>query len=162
MIDAQGHQFRYDTVVTFVGYIENFKIIKDYIDSEIEKSIHSADSSALIENWPVAMEEMLFALQPQNFVLETTPPKIRKPKPGSGKIPRQHERPHYTILNPDTIRKTMGLPDPAGTGVTGAPILSTDIKRCVVKISGLNRFGWALGPTIYKSIRLRVPYTLSI
>lgn len=46
----------------------------------------------------------------ENFILETTPKKVRKPKPG--KIPRSHERPYYTLLTPKKIRKKLGIENP--------------------------------------------------
>ncbi len=46
----------------------------------------------------------------ENFILETTPKKVRRPKPG--KIPRSHERPYYTLLTPKKIRKKLGIENP--------------------------------------------------
>jgi len=60
----------------------------------------------LCRNWPIALQELEFALAPKNFILETTPKRVREL---GKKIPRQHERPVYTILEPNKIRKIMGL-----------------------------------------------------
>ncbi len=43
------------------------------------------------------------------FILEERPDNgVRKP--AKGRIPRAHERPIYTVLHPDAIRRRMGLP----------------------------------------------------
>ncbi|MBU1194027.1 MAG: hypothetical protein KKE62_01660 [Proteobacteria bacterium] len=56
----------------------------------------------------------------ENFILETTPKKVRKPKPG--KVPRSHERPYYTLLTPKKIRKKLNLEDPTSeTGSHSSP-----------------------------------------
>jgi hypothetical protein len=70
-----------------------------------------------------ALHELIYALQPKNFILEMEPKRVRQPK--AGKFPRSHERVLYTILNPGEIRKKIGLNQPgpggAGAGGTKAP-----------------------------------------
>lgn len=86
--------------------IKEGKIIKtlDDMPSELIRwTTEQASHNALI-----AMQEIMMLNNLENrFILEEKPikPKIRK-----GMIARSHQRPKYTILEPKTIRKKMGLP----------------------------------------------------
>lgn len=58
-----------------------------------------------------AVEELMLANRdPQLFVFEQAPLKAREPK--KGRILRSHDRPHYVMLQPEAIRRLMGLTPP--------------------------------------------------
>lgn len=61
-------------------------------------------------NAQVAIEELAMLTRDKDFVFEQTPAKLPKVKKGS--IPRSHERPQYTILQPHQIRKIMEVENP--------------------------------------------------
>lgn len=61
-----------------------------------------------VNNSHTAIQELLYACQPNKFILEITPNKIREPK--KNRIPRFHERKIFTMLEPGVIRKKLGLP----------------------------------------------------
>lgn len=67
-------------------------------------------------------------INPEKFILETCPRKIKTPD--SKKIPRSHQRPLYTILHPHKIREKMRVPHPTGTGAgKGGPITPHERRR---------------------------------
>lgn len=55
-----------------------------------------------------AIEEILYANQPSNFVVETSLVKTKPPHPKH--IPRTHERPKYTLIDPEKARSVLRLP----------------------------------------------------
>ena len=71
-----------------------------------------------IGNVITAIEELMLANRdPQLFVFEQTPLKAREPK--KGRILRSPDRPRYVMLQPEVIRKIMGLQFPAEGGQGG-------------------------------------------
>lgn len=100
------------------------------------------DMPSMIEafgnNSSVALHELIKCSEPTNFILETSPKKVRNPNK-SKKIPRSHERPQYTLLEPDKIRKIMGttLPTP---GTVGSPKRPHD-RRAHTRTLRSSRFG---------------------
>ena len=67
--------------------------------------------------------------KPENFILETTPVKTNKKGKKSKKIPRTHDRPIYTILQPFKIREQMHLPQVGGTGEKGSKKKPYECRR---------------------------------
>lgn len=71
-----------------------------------------------IGNVITAIEELMLANRdPQLFVFEQTPLRSREPK--KGRILRSPDRPRYVMLQPEAIRKIMGLQIPAEGGQGG-------------------------------------------
>ena len=64
------------------------------------------------KNAIVAMEELIYLQNPEFFILEKSPIKMKIKK---GKIPRSHQRPKYTVLRPKEIRRKMKLSE-SGSG----------------------------------------------
>lgn len=58
-----------------------------------------------VRNVIASVEEISLLNSPANFVFESKPRKIRQPK--KNKIPRSHERKHFTLLAPNVIRDIM-------------------------------------------------------
>jgi hypothetical protein len=66
---------------------------------------------AVLRNAVTALEELLLISgDHETFVLESTPLRPRHAKPG--RITRSHDRPVYTLLRPDQIRRRLGLSRP--------------------------------------------------
>jgi len=72
------------------------------------------------QNFSTGLQELFYLMQPKNFILQTTPRKVRDPLK-SPKIPRSHERPTYTLLKPGEIRRRMGIAVPPGKGGAKTP-----------------------------------------
>lgn len=65
-----------------------------------------------------SIEELMLANRdPQLFVLEQSPLKTREPK--KGRILRSPDRSRYVMLNPEAIRRVLGLKAPAEGGPGG-------------------------------------------
>ena len=75
--------------------------------------------------------------EPKNFILETHPKKIKDPSK-SKKIPRSHQRPQYTLLEPNKIRKIMGLDSP---GVPTGKTVRPHERRAHTRILRSERYG---------------------
>lgn len=73
---------------------------------------------AALQNANTALEEIWLINTPHRFVLEEIPRKVRDPAK-SRLIPRSHERPRYTLLEPSAIRHRMRLEEPKDLGRTG-------------------------------------------
>lgn len=72
---------------------------------------------AVLRNAVTALEELLLISgDHETFVLESSPLQPRRAK--RGRITRSHERPIYTLLRPDQIRRRLGLSGP-GKGEGG-------------------------------------------
>ena len=68
----------------------------------------NAYAQATLRNAAVAFQQVFYFNNPNRFILEKTPAKTKK-KPRDNFIPRSHDRPIYTILTPNEIRKKLGL-----------------------------------------------------
>ena len=95
------------------GLIGTYMVVRDQLidmsaalDGESDEVIGSA-----LNNAGVALQEVMFFNHPKRFILEkiSQSKSARKTRDKGVKIPRSHERPTYTILDPRDIRKTMGL-----------------------------------------------------
>ena len=94
---------------------------REWIGGELNiKDIPTDELSLLAKHLDTAYLQLIAALSPRNFVLETTPTAFR-PEKRPKKIPRLHQRPSYTLLRPNEIRRRMRLPEPVGDGSTPAP-----------------------------------------
>ncbi|WP_285905099.1 hypothetical protein [Pseudodesulfovibrio pelocollis] len=80
-------------------------LFEDSLGYSMKESMRPAASNA-----QVAIEELAMLTRDKDFVFEQTPAK--SPKVKKGAIPRSHERPQYTILQPDQIRKIMEVKNP--------------------------------------------------
>lgn len=75
----------------------------------------------VLRNAVTALEELLLVTgDAEAFVLENTPLRPRAAK--AGRITRSHDRPVYTLLRPEQIRRRLGLKAPAdGSGGARCP-----------------------------------------
>jgi len=89
-------------------------------------------------NPAIAWHELIKCSEPTNFIMETAPKKAKNPSK-SKKIPREHERPKFTLLEPAKIRKVMGTPLP-GNGTVGSPKRPHD-RRAHTRTLRSSRFG---------------------
>lgn len=71
----------------------------------------TAAIKAVLRNVRAAIEEVFFFNNPERFVLETRPAKLKpvKNKKGKKRLPRSHNRPIYTLLEPKEIREKLGI-----------------------------------------------------
>ncbi len=81
-------------------------LIKDYTIAHIGEELDENQFHGPIINAYTAIQELQYFNTPKNFILEISP---KKEKKRSKKLLRSHERPVYTILRPEEIRKKMGL-----------------------------------------------------
>lgn len=90
------------------------------VDEETRKCI--------LRNASAAAQELVLVIDPQRFIVESTPRRAleHRPKPLKSeqreRIPRSDERPTYTVLTPGMIRKTLGEPDECGVGSHASPV----------------------------------------
>lgn len=105
----------------FTFFVKNERIF--YVkENEIDKGIKKGDDKLwqLMETMKKRFSHYFSAIaainNPDTFILEKTPisPK-KKQKPGK-RLRLRHERPEYTILHPNKIRKRMCLPQIAHAG----------------------------------------------
>lgn len=76
--------------------------------------------SGIIRNAVTAVEEMiLINRSPEYFIFEQSPLKPRLPK--KGRITRSPDRSRFVPLQPDAIRRIMGLNAPPGEGGSKSP-----------------------------------------
>ena len=84
-----------------------------------------------------ALSLFLVMSLPKLFVLENSP--ARPPKVSKDRLARSHQRPQYTVLRPNAIRKKLGLRKPgtgAGTGQARSPHERCAHPRRLRKSSG--------------------------
>lgn len=103
---------RIDRAITgFIKPYEKKYIYSDYDISRFhimgKEAVQKQLESSLM-NAMTAIQEVLYANTPNKFILETTLSK-RKKKSKENKIPRSLDRPIYTLLRPNQIRKLMKL-----------------------------------------------------
>jgi len=95
-----------------------------FLDDKFEDSVSVSHSTSVqiecARHVISAIEQLVFANQPHNFILEVSPLKTREPK--KGHFSRTHERPHYTLIHPQQARKVMRLPEPLVTETHKSPI----------------------------------------
>jgi len=97
------------------GEIQNLFICSE--KSLIEKvDLHRMDrldhrlKEGPLTNVSVALQELIYFNKPKSFILEETPLKINEKQMKKNlKIPRSHQRPKYTLLEANDIRRKMGL-----------------------------------------------------
>lgn len=77
-----------------------------------------AVTSDIATHYLAALREIMIANVPANFVLESSPVRMRNEK---HRLLRSHERPTYTLLRPNEIRRRMHLPESTGDGRIVAP-----------------------------------------
>jgi len=70
-------------------------------------------------NPKTCLEEIRHINTPSRFVVESAP--VKMPKPNSPKIPRSHQRPIYSMLNPGAIHKILGTRTETGTHKSPVP-----------------------------------------
>ena len=94
-------------------------VLRELHGEEIQKS--GGDSALEYSRITIytVLQELIFLMEPQNFILKESPQKIRPFK--NKKIPRQHERPLYTFLKPNAIRERMGVSISIGNGTKKRP-----------------------------------------
>ncbi len=73
---------------------------------------------ASLKNAMTAVQELLYANTPNKFIMQSRPSKMLKKKPG--KLLRSNQRPMYTILKPNEIRKLMKININSSGGTRGA------------------------------------------
>ncbi len=78
----------------------------------------------------VSLQEVIFFNQPDRFILETTPVKV-KAKVQKDKLLRSHQRPLYTILEPEKIREKLGITYPNSTGKKRKSPIPHEKKRYI-------------------------------
>ena len=120
--------------LSFLGYKENTWRIGGHVDyvalvsmksliNEYTKGLDELDAS-ILRNISTAFEELMYFNSPDRFILEETPLGALQ-KRGTGaaraKIPRSHDRPVYTILEPTEIRQKLNLPIER-TGTHASPV----------------------------------------
>ncbi len=127
------------TLLEFFSFQEDF--MARYLSGEALVQFQK-ETGQIVPNWRCALQEIVYFMRPKNFILETTPKKVRKP---GKKFIRQHERPIYTVLEPGAIRKTMGLSVPAPDGKWRA----SHERRGHNRILRHERFGENRGKTIW-------------
>jgi hypothetical protein len=95
------------------------EIMADFSAAELEGAPGAQESyRGTLGNVITAIEELMLANRdPKLFVFEQTPLKAREPK--NGRILRSPDRPRYVVLQPEVIRKIMGLQNPAEIGQGG-------------------------------------------
>ena len=93
-------------------------IVKTIKKNEISKTIPADELVNLKSLFLFRFFEVLHLIKPKNFILEETPKKVRT---STIKVPRMHERPIFTILKPNEIRKKMGLKNPLTEGSPKTP-----------------------------------------
>ncbi|MDX1701713.1 MAG: hypothetical protein R3250_13890 [Melioribacteraceae bacterium] len=71
---------------------------------------------ASLKNAMTAVQEILYANTPNKFIMQSKPTRLMKKKPG--KLLRSTQRPIYTILKPNEIRKIMKIKINSGSGGT--------------------------------------------
>lgn len=102
-----------------------------------------------IRNALWAMEEMALVQTPKHFILEQSPlagwSPFTKRLNGAG-IPRSHERPLYTLLQPKEIRRRMGLPEPTDDERRRAP--RPHERRAHLRTLRAERFVHKAGKTV--------------
>ena len=98
-IDFNGEalQFKEAPIMTSSYWGKNYSVKPD-----------SGGIRGPIRNAYSAIQEIIYFNRPDRFILEETPAKKRT-RPLK-KTPRSEDRPKYTILRPEAIRKRMGLP----------------------------------------------------
>lgn len=76
---------------------------------------------ASLRNAMTAIEEILYANTPNKFIMQSRPADIKKRKRiKPGRLLRSHQRPIYTILKPNEIRKIMKINVNSSGGTRGA------------------------------------------
>jgi len=105
--DKFGYAFAGDVSVT--GSTTKKEVIKPLTSiNNLSPDLQNRWVEAALKNVIIAMQEIFYFNNPNRFILEKTPVKTKK-KPRDNFIPRSHDRPIYTILTPNEIRKKMGL-----------------------------------------------------
>jgi len=80
----------------------------DKVDDEtLERALQGAET---------ALREVMYFNSPSRFVVERIPLSCIGKPDTSAKIPRSHERPMFTLIDPRSARRVMGLPEPTGEG----------------------------------------------
>lgn len=107
----EGGSKQYIHGSVFCAFVMNLE--KDAINDR-SSDFHTNDEYAnhTLKNAAVALEEVMFFNNPERFVMEKTPLgyiKRRKSGKRDVKIPRSHQRPIYTILDPKEIKRYMGI-----------------------------------------------------
>lgn len=96
--------------VAFAETKDDEIIFSDYIGNQfrsLPEELVTAHLTSALTNAMCAMQEVLYANTPNKFILEESPAKRRKKI--KGKILRSGDRPKYTLLSPQKIRKKMKL-----------------------------------------------------
>lgn len=107
MGDIVAHENKFTGTGTLYGMMafRNGKVIATMAD--MPKGLKNWAIEQAAQNAMIAMQEIMMMNNLENrFILEEKP---IKPKLRQGMIARSHQRPKYTILEPKSIRRKMGL-----------------------------------------------------
>ena len=103
------------TLLHTFAFDRDGRVIGDY--SQMANNIPQLRIAAL-RNASICLQEIMYINSPGRFILERKPLQTRavRRQKDNNRIPRSHDRPIYTILEPGKIRERMKLPSPAHGG----------------------------------------------
>lgn len=109
-------------LLTADGYVE--KVLLDLLDPV--NQIEDRDMErAILRNVCASLQELCVLIDPDNYILQSTPRSAIRPSPTpprKGRLTRVYrstERPIYTVLKAKEIRERLGLPEPDLSSATG-------------------------------------------
>lgn len=103
-----------------VGVLGGAFILGDRCEDVTEEVSASENRRTVSRNPITACEEVMYFNAPNRFIVEATPERVRDGR-SAPKIPRSHERPMFTLLTPDEVRKIIPRQEHVGSHASPAP-----------------------------------------